>query len=129
MQAAIAACHARATTADATDWARIVALYDALAALAPSPVVQLNRAVAVSMALGATEGLAIVDALVEDGNLDSYHLLNAVRGDLLAKLGRLGEARAEFERAAVLTRNERERQLLNGRAQACGGLSSPARLQ
>ncbi len=128
LQAAIAACHARAATAGETDWARIVALYDALAALAPSPVVQLNRAVAVSMAFGPAEGLAIVDALVEDGNLESYHLLSAVRGDLLAKLGRLGEARAEFERAAALTHNERERQLLTGRAQACGTLAAPTRL-
>ena len=128
LQAAIAACHARAATAGETDWARIVALYDALAALAPSPVVQLNRAVAVSMAFGPEEGLAIVDALVEDGKLESYHLLSAVRGDLLAKLGRLGEARAEFERAAALTHNERERQLLNGRAQACGTLAGPTRL-
>ena len=128
LQAAIAACHARAATAGETDWARIVALYDALAALAPSPVVQLNRAVAVSMAFGPAEGLAIVDALVEDGNLESYHLLSAVRGDLLAKLGRLGEARAEFERAAALTHNERERRLLTGRAQACGTLAAPTRL-
>ncbi len=103
-------------------------MYDALAALAPSPVVQLNRAVAVSMAFGPAEGLAIVDALVEDGNLESYHLLSAVRGDLLAKLGRLGEARAEFERAAALTHNERERQLLTDRAQACGTLAAPTRL-
>ena len=128
LQAAIAACHARAATAGETDWARIVALYDALAALAPSPVVQLNRAVAVSMAFGPAEGLAIVDALVEDGKLESYHLLSAVRGDLLAKLGRLGEARAEFERAAALTHNERERQLLTGRAEACGTLAAPTRL-
>ena len=128
LQAAIAACHARAATAGETDWARIVALYDALAALAPSPVVQLNRAVAVSMAFGPAEGLAIVNALVEGGNLESYHLLSAVRGDLLAKLGRLGEARAEFERAAALTHNERERQLLTGRAQACGTLAAPTRL-
>ena len=128
LQAAIAACHARAATADETDWARIVASYDALAALAPSPVVQLNRAVAVSMAFGPAEGLAIVDALVEDGKLESYHLLSAVRGDLLAKLGRLGEARAEFERAAALTHNERERRLLTVRGQACGPLAAPTRL-
>ena len=118
LQAAIAACHARAATADQTDWARIVALYDALAALAPSPVVQLNRAVAVSMAFGPAEALTLVDALVEDGSLDSYHLLSAVRGDLLAKLGRHAEARAEFERAAAMTQNEREREVLLGRARA-----------
>jgi RNA polymerase sigma factor (sigma-70 family) len=128
LQAAIAACHARAATADATDWARIVALYDALAALAPSPVVQLNRAVAVSMAFGPAEALAIVDALVAEGKLESYHLLSAVRGDLLVKLGRVGEARAEFERAAQLTRNERERALMQARAAACGALVAPAPL-
>jgi len=128
LQAAIAACHARAATAAATDWARIVALYDALAALAPSPVVQLNRAVAVSMAFGPAEALPIVDALVASAELKSYHLLPAVRGDLLAKLGRLAEARAEFERAAALTRNERERGLMQGRAQACGALVAPAPL-
>jgi RNA polymerase sigma factor (sigma-70 family) len=125
LQAAIAACHARAATAEETDWARIVALYDALAALAPSPVVHLNRAVAVAMAFGPADGLALVDALVGEGTLESYHLLSAVRGDLLAKLGRLAEARAEFERAAALTRNERERQLLKGRAHACGALTAP----
>ena len=128
LQAAIAACHARAATAAATDWARIVALYDALAALAPSPVVQLNRAVAVSMAFGPAEALPIVDALVASAELKSYHLLPAVRGDLLAKLGRLAEARAEFERAAALTRNERERGLMQARAQACGALVAPASL-
>jgi RNA polymerase sigma factor (sigma-70 family) len=128
LQAAIAACHARATTADATDWARIVALYDALAALAPSPVVQLNRAVAVSMAFGPADALAIVDALVADGKLESYHLLSAVRGDLLVKLGRVGEARSEFERAAQLTRNEPERRLMQARAAACGELVAPAPL-
>jgi predicted RNA polymerase sigma factor len=117
LQAAIAACHARAPTAEATDWPRIVALYDALAALAPSPIVQLNRAVAVSMAFGAKEALTIVDSLVEGAQLESYHLLAAVRGDLLVKLGRLGEARAEFERAAALTRNERERRLMQARAE------------
>jgi RNA polymerase sigma factor (sigma-70 family) len=125
LQAAIAACHARAATAADTDWPRIVALYDALAALAPSPVVQLNRAVAVSMAFGPVEALAIVDSLVEDGALASYHLLNAVRGDLLAKLGRLSAARGEFERAASLTGNERERQLLHARAAACDALVAP----
>src|SRR6187455_2057862 len=128
LQAAIAACHARANTADATDWPRIVALYDALASLAPSPVVQLNRAVAVSMAFGPAEGLAIVDGLVAGGKLESYHLLGAVRGDLLVKLGRVGEARAEFERAASLTRNERERRLMQARAEACGALVAPAPL-
>ncbi len=128
LQAAIAACHARAATAAATDWPRIVALYDALAALAPSPVVQLNRAVAVSMAFGPAEALPIVDALVASAELKSYHLLPAVRGDLLAKLGRLAEARAEFEHAAALTRNERERRLMQARAEACGALVAPAPL-
>jgi len=125
LQGAIAACHARARTAADTDWARIVALYDALAVLAPSPVVELNRAVAVAMAFGPQTGLQIVDALVEDGALESYHLLPAVRGDLLAKLGRLTEARVEFERAAALTRNERERQVMNERARACSALVAP----
>jgi RNA polymerase sigma factor (sigma-70 family) len=128
LQAAIAACHARAATAEATDWPRIVALYDALAALAPSPVVQLNCAVAVSMAFGPAEALGIVDALVASGELKSYHLLAAVRGDLLVKLGRVGEARGEFERAASLTRNERERRLMQARAEACGALVAPAPL-
>jgi RNA polymerase sigma factor (sigma-70 family) len=128
LQAAIAACHARAPTPDATDWPRIVALYDALASLSPSPVVQLNRAVAVSMAFGPAEALGIVDALVASGELESYHLLGAVRGDLLVKLGRVGEARAEFERAAALTRNERERRLMHARAEACGALVAPAPL-
>ena len=128
LQAAIAACHARAATAADTDWPRIVALYDALAALAPSPVVQLNRAVAVAMAFGAAEGLAIVDALAQDGALASYHLLSAVRGDFLTKLGRFAEARTEFERAASLTRNERERQLMSARAEACAALVAPTPL-
>src|SRR5262245_9056834 len=128
LQAAIAACHARAATANATDWPRIVALYDALASLVPSPVVQLNRAVAVSMAFGPADALAIVDALVAGGKLESYHLLSAVRGDLLVKLGRVGEARAEFERAAQLTRNERERALMQARAAACGALVAPSPL-
>ena len=119
MQAAIAACHARAATADATDWPRIAALYDALAALAPSPVVELNRAVAVAMAFGPAAGLEIVDALADDPHLAGYHLLPGVRGDLLAKLGRRDEARREFERAAALTRNERERELMLARAAAC----------
>jgi RNA polymerase sigma-70 factor, ECF subfamily len=119
LQAAIAACHARARTAEATDWARIAALYDALAQLAPSPIVELNRAVALAMAFGPAAGLEVVDALVEDGALASYHLLPSVRGDLLVKLGRAAEARPEFERAATLTRNARERALLLERAAAC----------
>ena len=119
LQAGIAACHARAPTPAETDWSRIVALYGALALLAPSPIVELNRAVAVSMASGPAAGLAIVDALVSDRSLENYHLLPSVRGDLLAKLGRPDEARAAFERAASLTRNARERQLLLERAAAC----------
>lgn len=119
LQAAIAACHARARTAEETDWERIAALYDALAQLAPSPVVELNRAVAVSMAFGPAAGLEIVDALASDTVLREYHLLPSVRGDLLAKLERFDEARTEFERAAGLTRNARERQLLRERAAAC----------
>jgi RNA polymerase sigma factor (sigma-70 family) len=119
LQAAIAACHARARTAAETDWARIAALYDALAQLAPSPVVELNRAVAIAMAFGPAAGLALVDPLASEPSLRSYHLLPSVRGDLLAKLGRLDEARAEFERAASLTRNARERDLLLERAAAC----------
>ncbi|MDB4951520.1 MAG: polymerase subunit sigma-24 [Gemmatimonadetes bacterium] len=119
MQAAIAACHARARTPGETDWARIAALYDALAEIAPSPVVELNRAVALSMAFGPAAGLELVDDLVADGSLDGYHLLPSVRGDLLAKLGRPDEARAEFERAATLTRNGRERDLLLSRAARC----------
>ena len=119
LQAAIAACHARARTAAETDWARIVALYDALAELAPSPVVELNRAVAVGMAFGPAAGLALVDALTAEPSLRTYHFLPSVRGDLLVKLGRSDEARAEFERAAALTQNARERELLLGRAAAC----------
>ncbi len=119
LQAAIAACHARATTAAETDWPRIVALYDAVAQLAPSPVVELNRAVAVGMAFGPAAGLDLVDALVAEPSLASYHLLPAVRGDLLRKLGRSGEAGAEFERAASLTENVRERELLQRRAAEC----------
>jgi RNA polymerase sigma-70 factor (ECF subfamily) len=126
LQAAIAAFHARARTAAATDWTRIAALYAALAQLAPSPVVELNRAVAVAMALGPAAGLEIVDALTGEPALASYHLLPSVRGDLLAKLGRLEEARAELERAASLTRNARERELLLGRAAACARGSAPA---
>jgi RNA polymerase sigma factor (sigma-70 family) len=121
LQAAIAACHARARTAAETDWLRIAALYDALAQLTPSPIVDLNRAVAVGMAFGPAAGLELVDALVSEPSLRAYHLLPAVRGDLLAKLGRLAEARTEFERAAALTRNARERELLLGRAAAAKG--------
>ncbi|HEY5086123.1 MAG TPA: RNA polymerase sigma factor [Gemmatimonadaceae bacterium] len=116
LQAAIAACHARARTPEATDWLRIAALYDALAELSPSPIVELNRAVAVSMAFGPAAGLELIDALASEPSLESYHLLWAVRGDLLAKLGRLDEARTQFERAASLTRNARERALLLERA-------------
>ena len=120
LQAAIAACHARAATAAETDWSRIVALYDAVAQLAPSPVVELNRAVAVGMAFGPAAGLELVDALVHEPTLKSYHLLPAVRGDFLRKLGRSEEARAEFERGASLTENLRERELLQRRATECG---------
>jgi len=116
LQAAIAACHARARAPGDTDWERIAALYDALAQLAPSPVVELNRAVALGMAFGPAAGLELVDELASEVSLASYHLLPSVRGDLLAKLGRFGEAREELERAAGLTRNERERELLLERA-------------
>jgi RNA polymerase sigma factor (sigma-70 family) len=119
LQAAIAACHARAATAADTDWPRIVALYDALSQVAPSPVVELNRAVAVSMAFGAEAGLAMVDAIRSDPALRGYHLLPSVRGNLLANLGRLDEARAEFQAAAALTPNSRERELLLLRAAEC----------
>ena len=119
LQAAIAACHARAPTAAKTDWPRIVALYDAVAQIAPSPVVELNRAVAVGMAFGPAAGLDLVDALVPEPSLKAYHLLPAVRGDLLRKLGRFEEARAEFERAASLTENVVERELLERRAAEC----------
>ncbi len=119
LQAAIAACHARAATPEDTDWTRITALYDALGQLAPSPIIELNRAVAFGMAFGPAAGLEIVDALTAEPSLRSYHLLPAVRGDLLAKLGRFAEARAEFERAAALTHNTRERALLLERAAAC----------
>ncbi|TMG30902.1 MAG: RNA polymerase sigma factor [Chloroflexi bacterium] len=119
LQAAIAACHARAATAAETDWPRIVALYDAVAQLAPSPVVELNRAVAVGMAFGPAAGLDLVDALVQEPALKAYHLLPAVRGELLRKLGRSEEARAEFERAASLTQNVVERKLLLRRAAEC----------
>ncbi len=126
LQAAIAACHARARVPEETDWARIAALYDALAQLSPSPVVELNRAVAVAMAYGPAAGLALVDALAAEPALKTYHLLPSVRGDLLAKLGRCDEARAEFMRAAALTRNARERELLLERARAAGGPAGSA---
>jgi RNA polymerase sigma-70 factor, ECF subfamily len=119
LQAAIAACHARARTAGETDWARIATLYGELARLMPSPVIDLNRAVAIGMAVGPQAGLDLVDALASDEYLRTYHLLPSVRGDLLAKLGRAEEAAAEFERAAAMTRNARERTLLLGRAAAC----------
>ncbi len=118
LQAAIAACHARATTAEATDWDRIAALYDELAGVMPSPIVELNRGVAVSMARGAQAGLEIVDMLQDDKALRHYHLLPSVRGDLLFKVGRFDEARRELERAASITRNARERELLLERAAA-----------
>jgi predicted RNA polymerase sigma factor len=119
LQAAIAACHARARTPDETDWEQIASLYDTLAELVPSPVVELNRAVALSMAFGPATGLELVDALTAEPSLRGYHLLPSVRGDLLSKLGRYNEAHEEFERAASLTRNERERTLLLERAAAC----------
>jgi RNA polymerase sigma-70 factor (ECF subfamily) len=120
IQAEIAACHARAATNEETDWARIAALYGELVEIAPSPVVELNRAVAVSMAFGPEAGLELVNPLQNDPALRSYHLLPSVRGDLLKKLGRRDEARAEFERAASITRNVRERNLLMERARSCG---------
>lgn len=120
LQAAIAACHARARTGEETDWARIVALYGELAQVTPSPVVELNRAVAVTMASGPAAGLELVDALTAEPSLKAYHLLPSVRGDLLAKLGRVEEARAELERAASLTKNVRERRLLLERAAGLG---------
>ncbi len=119
LQATIAACHARARTAAETDWLRIAALYDALAQTAPSPVVELNRAVALAMAFGPAVGLELVDELTSEASLRGYHLLPSVRGDILAKLGRFDEAHEEFERAASLTRNLRERELLLERAAAC----------
>lgn len=121
IQAAIAACHARAVTANDTDWSRIVELYGELAAIEPSPVVELNRAVAVGMAAGPAAGLELVDALKSDPALKNYHLLPSVRGDLLRKLGRMGEARMEFETAAWMTQNVRERNLLLQRARECSG--------
>jgi RNA polymerase sigma-70 factor (ECF subfamily) len=125
LQAEIAACHARARTAAETDWARIAALYSQLSALSPSPVVELNRAVAVAMASGPAAGLEIVESLRSEPALQGYHLLPGVRGDLLFKLGRRDEARAEFERAAALTRNARERELLRARASACAEAPGP----
>jgi RNA polymerase sigma-70 factor, ECF subfamily len=119
LQAAIAACHARARTADETDWQRIASLYQALAQVTPSPIVELNRAVALSMAFGPAAGLALVDTLTSEPTLANYHLLPSVRGDFLRKLGRFAEARVELERAASLTRNARERTLLLDRARAC----------
>jgi predicted RNA polymerase sigma factor len=119
LQASIAGCHARARVATETDWERIVALYDALAELTQSPVVALQRAVAVSMAFGPDAGLELVDALVDEPALAAYHLLPSVRGDLLAKLGRWDEARKELERAAAMTQNARERDLLLARSRAC----------
>ena len=124
LQAAIAACHARARDAADTDWARIAALYDALAELGPSPVVELNRAVAVGMAFGPAAGLELVDALASEPSLKTYHHLPSARGDLLEKLGRYVEARVEFERAAALTQNARERDLLRERAAACARATS-----
>jgi len=125
LQAAIAACHARARIAPETDWERIAALYQALVQVSPSPVVELNRAVAVGMAFGPAAGLELADALTSEPSLERYHLLPSVRGDLLAKLDRYDEARVEFERAASLTRNARERQLLLERAAACAAGPAP----
>ena len=119
LQASIAACHARAATAGDTDWPRIAALYEVLARRTGSPVVELNRAVALSMAYGPAAGLELVDRLLPDRSLKDYHLLPSVRGDLLSKLGRQDEARSEFERAASLTKNSREQALLLARAAAC----------
>jgi RNA polymerase sigma factor (sigma-70 family) len=129
LQAAIAACHARAHTPQETDWQRIASLYAELAQLAPSPVVELNRAVALAMAFGPAAGLALVDTLTSEPSLQNYHLLPSVRGDLLVKLGRFDEARPEFERAASLTRNARERDLLLDRARACVDSSIPPQPQ
>ena len=127
LQAAIAACHARARTAAETDWPRIAALYDALAQLSPSPVIEINRAVALAMAFGPEAGLEVVERLRDEPTLARYHLLPSVRGDLLARLGRHDEARGEFERAAALARNARERALLKGRARDCARLGAGAR--
>jgi RNA polymerase sigma-70 factor (ECF subfamily) len=125
LQAAITACHARAVTAEETDWPRIVSLYDALAQVTPSPIVELNRAVAVGMAFGPTAGLKVVDALTAEASLAGYHLLPSVRGDLLKKLGRFEEAQKEFERAAGLTRNAREREMMLERVRECAASGSP----
>jgi predicted RNA polymerase sigma factor len=119
LQAALAACHARAATPEDTDWRKIAALYDALGQVRPSPVIELNRAVAVGMAFGPDAGLEIVDAVRHEPALKTYHLLPSVRADLLQKLGRLSEASAEFERAAALAQNARDRKLLLDRAAAC----------
>lgn len=128
LQAAIAACHARALTPEETDWAGIVQIYNELAQQTPSPVVELNRAVAVGMSLGPAAGLELIDRLASEPSLRAYHLLPSVRGDLLRKLGRVDEARAEFERAASLTRNTRERELLLERVRACApGSTQPER--
>jgi RNA polymerase sigma factor (sigma-70 family) len=127
LQAAIAASHARATRAEDTDWERIVALYDALVQLAPTPVVHLNRAVAIGMAFGPEPALEIVEAIAEDGSLSEYHLLYAVRGDLLEKVGRVAEAGRDFQQAASLTRNAREKALMHKRAEACGVVEGAAR--
>jgi len=129
LQAAIAACHARARTPEETAWPRIALLYEALAQVAPSPVVELNRAVALAMAFGPQAGLELIDTLMAETSLENYHLLPSVRGDLLAKLGRFDEARPEFERAASLTRNARERELLRERAAACARESAPPQPQ
>jgi RNA polymerase sigma factor (sigma-70 family) len=125
LQAALAACHARARTPEETDWARIVGIYSELAQVAPSPIVELNRAVAVGMAYGPAAALELVDALTREPSLKNYHLLPSVRGDLLRKLGRFNEARVEFERAVSLTRNARERELLLERARACAAGAQP----
>ena len=127
VQAAIAACHARARAPEQTDWVRITELYAALAELMPSPVIELNRAVALGMAFGPAAGLAAVDVLASEPSLERYHLLPSVRGDLLVKLGRLREAQSEFERAATLTRNAREQRFLQGRAAECADAESAAR--
>jgi RNA polymerase sigma-70 factor (ECF subfamily) len=127
LQAGIAACHARARVPEATDWERIVSLYDGLAELMPSPVVQLNRAVAIGMAFGPQTALAVVDGLREGSELDGYYLLPSVRGDLLERLGRLDEARAEYQRAALMTANTRQRSALLERAAACAGVTASTR--